>query len=200
MEKSSKFVVDKKALSKHKTGVGKFLLLSLFYHKADLDINLGELLSGGLILEKRDENMQINGYLITQKGVDLIEAILLSSDPDSEEDPKIMELARKLKEMYPKGKKPGTPFYWADGVSLIYKRLRAFFKKYGKFPPEDIERATRRYMDGFQGDYTYMQLLKYFIFKNDIRSGELEESSQLLTFLENEKEQNQAEGTQGRII
>ena len=103
----------------------------------------------------------------------------------------LKKLATELKEIYPKGKKPNTSYYWADGVALIEARLKLFFRKFGYYDPEEIIDATKRYVDSFNGDYSYMRTLKYFIFK-DVKGEEgIEKSSDLLNFIENKNESTQ---------
>lgn len=102
----------------------------------------------------------------------------------------ILELSKTLKEIFPKGKKEGTALYWAEGVSLIDKRLRLFFKKYGVFSSEEIIDATKRYIESFNGNYAYMRTLKYFIFKDIKGVEEIENSSDLLTWIENKNDKD----------
>ena len=99
-----------------------------------------------------------------------------------------LSLANTLKEIFPKGKKEGTSLYWTEGTTLIDKRLRAFFKKYGEYSKEDIIEATKRYVESFHGDYSYMRTLKYFIFKDVKGAEEVENSSDLLTWIENKND------------
>lgn len=99
-----------------------------------------------------------------------------------------LSLANTLKEIFPKGKKEGTSLYWTEGATLIDKRLRAFFKKYGEYSKEEIIDATKRYVESFHGDYSYMRTLKYFIFKDIRGAEEIENSSDLLTWIENKND------------
>ena len=96
-------------------------------------------------------------------------------------------MATRLKEIFPKGKKDGTNYYWADGVALIVRRLKLFFKKYGNtYTDEQIIQATEKYVQGFNGNYQYMRLLKYFILKEKIgAAGEVEGDSELISYIEN---------------
>ena len=108
-----------------------------------------------------------------------------SEIPDSTK--KLMGLATELKNIFPKGRKEGTNFYWADGVALIVKRLKIFIKKYGDiYTEEQIIKAAKKYVESFNGDYRYMKLLKYFIFKEEIESS----TSDLLTYIENAEEES----------
>ena len=46
--------------------------------------------------------------------------------------------------------------------------------------------AAEKYVQGFNGDYQYMKLLKYFILKEKIGAdGEVEGESDLISYIEN---------------
>ena len=69
--------------------------------------------------------------------------------------------------------------------------------KYGDHTDKEIIDATKSYVNSFNGDYRYMQLLKYFIWKNKVTGGELvdgrmvgevEKQSQLAAYLEDTEE------------
>ena len=76
---------------------------------------------------------------------------------------------------------------WRDSKIIIAKRLRALVKNTGiTLNEEEVLDATRRYVTSFNGDYTLMRVLKYFISKKDKITGE--ESSELLSFMENKED------------
>ncbi len=63
-------------------------------------------------------------------------------------------------------------------------------KKYGIFPDEAIINATKRYVEGFNDNYTYMRTLRYFLWREEKgASGDVESKSDLLTYLENSEEE-----------
>ena len=96
--------------------------------------------------------------------------------------------------MYPNGKKGGTQYYWRDSTNVIAKKLKAVIKKYGDcFTDEQAIDATKRYVASFNGNYQFMQLLKYFICKNVVKGGEVEEQSQLLSYIENAGQSDNAQ-------
>lgn len=136
----------------------------------------------------------INGK-ITQEGVDVVESLFLNSEivqvvkfGDKEQD-RFMVLADKLREIYPQGKKQGTNLQWRDSTVMISKRLKSLIKKYGvSFTDEEAVAATRRYVDSFHGDYRFMQVLRYFLWKDDKINGE--EVSQFLSYLQNDDGQD----------
>lgn len=97
---------------------------------------------------------------------------------------RFLVLADKLRELYPEGKKAGTNYMWRDSRLVIAKKLQTLSEKFQvKFTDEEAIDATKRYVEQFNGNYQYMQLLKYFILKRDINKQE--ETSQLLSFMEN---------------
>ena len=57
------------------------------------------------------------------------------------------------------------------------------------YTDDQIIAAARKYVASFNGDYKYMRLLKYFIWKNDAKRTEeglsVEQVSDLATFIEN---------------
>lgn len=135
---------------------------------------------------------------INSNGEFIIESIMASSNSIS--DDRITKLADNLRALFPAGKKPGYAYTWRDSTSCIADRLKKFIAKYGDYNDDDIINATKRYVNSFNGDYKYMQLLKYFIWKNKVTGeemingrlvGEVEKQSQLAAYLEdNEEEKN----------
>ena len=94
-----------------------------------------------------------------------------------------------MREVYPTGRKPGTNYMWRDSTAVIAQRLKALVKKYNvSFTKEEAVDATKRYVAGFNGNYTYMQILKYFISKQKVTEGATaEQNSQFLSYLQNKE-------------
>lgn len=126
-------------------------------------------------------------FFITPKGTKLAEALILDVSKDINDD-EITELAKQLKSLFPKGKKDGK-WYWADGIVLIVKRLKLFYKKYGYYSPETIVQATQSYLKDYENDDKGRKLLKYFICKDkvvdDDEGKHIEFTSDLLNYIEN---------------
>lgn len=134
------------------------------------------------------ESSHIPRYSITREGVDIIEQVILNSEfkGNNTSYGKYENLAIKLRELFPEGKKAGTNYYWRDSVATIAKKLKALVKKNGEcFTDEQAIIATKEYVSSFNGNYQYMQLLKYFISKQKVVDGTVEEESQLLSYIEN---------------
>jgi hypothetical protein len=125
-------------------------------------------------------------------GEHLAESMMASSNNVASEE-RCEKLAEQLREIFPAGKKPGYAYTWRDSVSCITDRLKKFFMKYGEYSDEQVIEANKAYVASFNGNYTYMQLLKYFIWKNKVTGeevvrgrvvGEVERQSQLAAWIE----------------
>lgn len=179
--------LNKEACSSNGITLGEALLMLAIANKADLKEAEQALIKKGYITADRDDLFQQIGWRLTNKGTEIIDSVVLDSDKHQEPKDRLNSLATKLKEIFPKGKKDGTNYYWAEGVALIVRRLKLFFKKYGNdFTDEQIIQATEKYVQGFNGNYQYMRLLKYFIFKEKVGAGgEVEGDSELISYIEN---------------
>lgn len=108
-------------------------------------------------------------------------------------DERFTILADKLRALFPTGRKSGTQLQWRDSTAVIAKRLKAFVKRFNTdFTDDAYVAATERYIRTFNGNYQYMQVLKYFIMKSGIEDGMAITNSQLLSYLQNED--TEAEG------
>lgn len=132
-----------------------------------------------------------NEYLVTQRWDDVVSNILLDSDKLSQSSNRIENLASKLMDVFPKEKKVGTCHYFRGNLKDNTLRLKKFFKLYGnKYSDEQILEAANKYVQSFNGNYTYMRILKYFIWKDEKKLNEegkmyVEETSDLATWIEN---------------
>lgn len=164
-----------------------FYIASLYFGKPIALNTFQDVCSRGLIEFDGFNNRRepINTRL-TQTGVDIIESLFLNSEfrsPDSTED-RFDKLAKRMQELFPSGKKPGTNLMWRDSQAIIAKKLKTVVKKYGAvFTDEQAIEATKRYVNSFN-DRQFMQVLKYFISKRNNITGE--ETSQFLSYLEND--------------
>ena len=179
--------LNKKAAQQNGITIDEALLMLVIHNKANLEGAERALIQKGLITAERNDLFQQVGWRLTNKGTEVLDSVIMDSDKEQEPQDRLIQLATKLKEIFPKGKKDGTNYYWADGVALIVRRLKLFFKKYGnKFTDEQIIQAAEKYVKGFNGNYQYMRLLKYFIFKEKVgANGEVEGDSELISYIEN---------------
>lgn len=130
-------------------------------------------------------------YSASGNGLTLAEELLADSEESitiKEDD--IKELAEKLRSIYPEGKMAGTSYYYRCNKADIIRKLKSFFRRYGEYTSEQIIEATQRYINSFNGNYTYLRLLKYFIWKDEKKDGEVLSVSQLADWIENKNETN----------
>lgn len=103
-----------------------------------------------------------------------------------------LSFIKSLQNIFPEGKKEGTNIYWRGNSSEVRKKLEVFVAKNPHITKDDILDATKRYVKSFNGNYSYMRTLKYFILKNENKNGEINYTSDLLTFIENKSNEEQS--------
>ena len=140
-------------------------------------------------------------YKLTEEGSKKLDKILSESGFIKEND-RLINLAKQMQQAYPKGRmldrhtgKP-TIYHFRCNVSEVAQKLETFFTRYGNYSDEDIINATKRYVASFNGNYQDwgFRILKYFIFKDDVKKGPngnyVEPVSPLLDFLENKDDED----------
>lgn len=182
-----RIIIDEQICNNKKISIQELLLSLVIRSSYSLQEVLDSLVKKEIVVPDG-----IGGYLITQHWDDVVSEVLLDSEGNSNRTQESIEaLAAKLMEIFPKGKKPNTNVYWRGNLKDIKLRLKKFYKLYGnKYTDEEILKAARDYVSSFNGNYSYMRILKYFIWKDPIRSDSegnrfVEEVSDLATFLEN---------------
>lgn len=186
-----KYSIDEKTALKHHLNINEILALMLLKQGCNIPILIDRMLKRELIVQDMFGN-----YIITEHWDDELQKVLLESDKDIPKDTDLNYLVGQLRELFPKGIKTGSAA-WRGNVREIKLRLQKFFKIYeNTYSDEAIIEATRKYVESFNGNYTYMRILKYFILKDEIKIDEegnryVEQVSELANFLENEMEQPQ---------
>lgn len=132
----------------------------------------------------------LHGYIIEPHSFEKLQVILAEcNNPESVND-RASLLADKLREIYPNGKIFNTNYYYRCNRQDIINKLKTFFKMYGtKYTDEQIINATQKYVNSFNGNYAYLKLLKYFIWKDERLKGESVQSL-LADFIENESSED----------
>ena len=130
-------------------------------------------------------------YKLSRKANEALSCILAeSTDIVAKRTTNIEELADKLRDIYPNGKIVNSNYYYRCNRQDIINKLKTFFKMYGtKYTDEQIINATQKYINSFNGNYTYLKLLKYFIWKDERLKGESVQSL-LADFIENESSED----------
>lgn len=201
-----KITIDEKVCLKHKMTVPEVLMALAL---RSCEENTIENMLNREILVVKEEGLFEDAYRVTQHWSDVLDEILSDSSGKVEKsDEELLELAKQMRELYPQGKMKDrygrmTPYYYRCNNSEVVKKLKKFFTIFGDVPDEEILDATKRYVASFQGNYTGMRLIKYFILKDDVKPGEdgnhVEQISDLATFLEN-KESEEEEVINGDIL
>ena len=184
-----KYVISTKALRDRGIKEEEALAILLLTACDNISELFERLIKKGYI--RKTEGIFGQGFEINETFLNKVQAALLSKDPDVPEEDKLDALASQLMEIFPKGKKEGTTSYWRGNRKEIRERLQKFFKLYGnKYTDEQILKATQDYVSSFNGNYSYMRVLKYFILKDERKSDEegkliVQQVSDLATFIEN---------------
>lgn len=183
-----KYIIDTEILEREGIGLDEALYLLSVYKKKPINFNtIQKAKVENKILKFENSRDPVK---ITPKGQSYIESILAKSKIHVSSDnlERYRTLADKMREVYPKGLKPGTNYQWRDSTAIIADRLMKLVAKYNiEFTDEEAVDATKRYIASFNGNYRYMQILKYFISKQKpVEGTSAEQNSQFLSFLQNE--------------
>lgn len=181
-----RWTIDQVILDKHGLSIGEFLVLYISSKGESIKECVESILAKGLA---NKDLFSEGALIISDKTKELVSSILVDSDKrvvDKVEE--FSELAKEIRELYPKGRKEGTTYMWRDSVTEIARRLKILVTKYqATFTKEQVLNATKRYVQSFNGNYTRMRLLKYFIFKTDRDAdGNTTFTSELMSLIENE--------------
>ena len=180
-----KLTIDQTILDKNGLTLEEFLVLFLGAKDVDIESVSQSLIAKGLA----DKDLFSNGRIVVSDKVkDLISTISIDSDKNViDKDSEFTELATELREIYPAGRKDGTTYMWRGTTAEVAKKLKTLVVKYGyTINREDVLKATKEYVNSFNGNYRYMQLLKYFILKS-VRDadGNVDIKSELMSLIEN---------------
>lgn len=164
-------------------------LLAVLLVKTGINITelFNNLINKGILVK----DISSDGFLVTQNWDSICSDILLSADKTVPSEDQLLPLVNSLMEIFPPGKKEGTTIYWKGNKKDNRERLQKFFKLYGnKYSNEQILEAAKKYVESFNGQYTYMRALKYFIWKDEKKIGSdgkkyIEEVSDLASYIEN---------------
>lgn len=177
-----RYTIDDAILSKYNLTEEEFIALVISFKDLDIQRGNDNLIAKGIA----DRNIYDKTKIVLSNNTkDMISSIIVDSDKETiNREEEFLDVAESLRELYPKGKKPGTTYMWKDSNAIIAQKLKTLVVKFGyKFTKEQAIDATKRYIDSFKGDYRYMQLLKYFILKTDRSIGEVR--SDFMSYIEN---------------
>ena len=180
-----KLTIDQTILENNNLTLEEFLVLFLSAKEVDIGDISQSLVAKGFA----DKDLFSSGKLvISDKVKDLISTISIDSDKNViDKDSEFKELATELREIYPAGRKDGTTYMWRGTTAEVAKKLKTLVVKYGfVINKESVIKATKEYVNSFNGNYRYMQLLKYFILKSvKDADGNVDIKSELMSIIEN---------------
>ena len=177
--------VADKILEKYNLSIEEFLILYICSKEYDIKELIDTIIAKGYA----DKNLyNPNTAIVSNNVKEIISSVIIDSDKaviDKEED--YLRVAKKMQEIFPKGRKEGTTYAWRDCTAVIAKKLKTLVVKFDfKFTEEEALEATRKYVESFNGNYKFMQLLKYFILKNDTITGDIK--SEFMSLIENKED------------
>lgn len=185
-----KLTIDQTILDKNGLTLEEFLVLYLGAKDVDIESVSQSLIAKGLA----DKDLFSSGRIVVSDKVkDLVSTISIDSDKNViDKDSEFTELATELREIYPAGRKDGTTYMWRGTTAEVAKKLKTLVVKYGfTINKEDVIKATKEYVSSFNGNYRYMQLLKYFILKSvKDADGNVDVKSELMSIIENSGQVN----------
>lgn len=193
-----KYIIDEKVCEKHNLTITEVLCL-LFLKSCDGNYSdvVSKLIKEEKIIESNTLDSNNIDYLYLTPHWDAeVSSIILESDNSVPDKDRIENLVNKMRELFPKGMKIGNSA-WRGNVRELKLRMQKFFKMYGDYSDEAILKATKAYVDSFNGNYTYMRILKYFILKSEIKQhqndlgeviSQVEDVSELANMLDNPEE------------
>lgn len=177
--------INEDLLNKYNLTLNEFLLLIFLAKGGDIQKCIDSLFAKDM-LETGISHPEL--IVVDQNIRDIIDTILVESNTRvSNKEEFFTEVANKLRELFPKGNKPGTNYSWRGSTVEIARKLKNLVAKYNcKFTEEEAINATKAYVESFNGDYKYMKLLKYFLLKTPINNnGDIEVQSEFMSYLEN---------------
>lgn len=179
--------VNEDILRKYKLNAAQYLLLWAFMESTDIKTDFQNLVDRKIIQEEEDT------FCIVPEEASVVENIHLKSlKKDTRGDDYYTDLAIALKNVYPKGRKPGTNTMWRGNTVEIIKKLKTLESVYHfEFTFDQAVEATKKYVESFNGNYDKMRVLKYFLLKTVSETDEDGKAkntvvSDFMTFVENE--------------
>lgn len=181
-----KLTVDEYILDKYNLSLNEFLVLYLSANSVNIKSCMESLIQKGLAYK---DMFYENSIVVSNNIKDTVSSIIIESDKNIiDKDQQFTDLANKLRELYPAGRKEGTTYMWRGTTAEIAKKLKTLVVKYGySFTEEQVIKATKEYINSFNGNYKRMRLLKYFILKSEKDADDnVNVISELMSFIENE--------------
>lgn len=186
-----KITIDTDVLQEKNLTFQQFLVLLIAYKNIDYKKIMDNLVESGIALKDiyNPYNLVLSDN--TRNG---IMRILIDCDKNvANSNIDFETIAVKMRDLYPKGYKPGTTYLWRDSVAVIVGKLKTLVSKYNfYFTEEEAIAATKEYLDTYKHDNKFMKLLRYFILKTDNDGvGNKRIKSDFMTIIENNRQRKE---------
>ena len=112
----STFSFNRKSCDGAGVSLCKGFLLAAVSASEEVQDEMNELIATGYVTATYDDNMKPDGFQLSYKGSSALATIIADSDKEAKPDECYETLAKELKDIYPKGKKPRTGCGDAGGV------------------------------------------------------------------------------------
>ena len=190
-----KLIIDTEVLNNSEVTIDQFLIALAVYLKSPIRKDSFKGLQKLDYTKMMDVDVSTGIYdiVLTREGKEAVSSLLSQCEKGKQTTDNILnyeDIAAAMIEEFPKGRKEGTNYMWRDSKTSLARRLKTLNIKYEiPFTKESAVNATKAYVSSFNGCYRTMRLLKYFIYKIEIKDGKEEFSSELATLLENEDQE-----------
>lgn len=184
-----KLTIDEKECLKHHLTPEEVIVMLALRTCKDTNEVVANLEAREIITDKSGQ------FMLTQRWSDELDEILLDSSGDINDEDRLKSLAQKMRDAYPRGKMPGTSYFYRCNNREVVLKLKKFFTLYGNYSDDKILDAEKRFIASYNGNYKYLPLIKYFIHKDKLKLGEdgqqhVSPESPLATYLENKEDSN----------
>lgn len=192
-----KIIIDEEVLKKSNLSIEEFMILYLNYKNFNIEEINSSLINKNIAFKDVIDNRKL---VLSTNSKDILSKIITNSNPKiKESSDRYKKLAEDLMAIFPEGKKAGTTYYWRGSITVIAERLKKLIaQKNVEFTDEQAINAAKRYVQSFNGNYKYMSILMYFIYKN--KNSEKEFDSQLLSYIENEAQSDDNYEWTGELV
>lgn len=167
--------INKELLDEFNLTPEEFLILVTIYYGIPYKTVLNRLIKSKLV--------KLDGFtpkIINKDIIDLVENKFDRKKVGLYDRKSLMDLAKDLRSVYPSGNKM-KGVSWKGSDFEIFIRLKKLQELTGTTIDHDTAiEATKQYVELFSNDSTFMQTLKYYIFKNELKDGHYEFKSELL--------------------
>ena len=164
------------------------VILAIAIRTGDWEEDISNMLARGILINHNGR------YVVAPQWSEIIDEIICDSSGEVKDEQRLLILVNKMRACFPEGKMPGTPYYYRCNSGEIIRKMRKFFIQYGEYSDEEIIDACKRFVASFNGNYRYLPLIKYFIYKMKDEKDEegnihKVEHSPLADYLENKEEE-----------